>query len=180
VNLPVVLLIAVSVLAVIGIGLVAVGRVTAELSAMPPTSLFDLGEATEWVGDHLASGTQGRLSYDDVGLVVGFVLDYLEAKGVAGTGEADELPEGPVVVDDADALAWVLGRLDEVRGDEQPTGDAGGSDLDDSALPGPLDDADVAEVVATTGRYLTEIGAVGGVVPETDSDPTRPGNDSVT
>lgn len=136
-------------LVVVAIGLVAVGRVTAELAAEPRLSVFDLDEAVEWVADRLSTETAGQLSYDDVRTVLGWHLDYLEARGAAfegpatGTGRSGE---GPVVTVEDDAVAFVLGKADEAAFD--------------------VADERVAEVLDLQMRYLDAIGAIGPAVPE--------------
>ncbi|MEZ5143564.1 MAG: hypothetical protein R2726_13755 [Acidimicrobiales bacterium] len=139
-------LVGVAVVAVVVIGLVAVGKVTAELAAQPPRSVFELEDAVTWVADELPSDVQARLSYRDVQLVLECYLDYMEMKGVAFEGEDAGGPSGPLVADDDEGLAFVIGRVADLG-------------LDD------VGDVDVAEVLTATEAYLAEIGAIGGRVP---------------
>lgn len=130
---------------VVAIALVAVGRATAELSASPPSALFDLDQAVGWVADRLPDEVTAQLSYDDVGDLLGWHLDYLEAKGVAADGSAGTPVAGPAVAADDEAVAYVLARAEE----------AGLEVTDD----------EVVEVVEAAEAYLVAIGAVGRPVP---------------
>jgi hypothetical protein len=132
------------------IGLVSVGRVTYRMAEQPPPSLFDLDEAVDFVAEKLPFEVSARLSYDDVRLVVGWHLDYLEAKGVAAeTDDAAALVElgragGPVVAADDEGVAYVLGRAE-----------AAGVDIDD---------IEVVLVLESELAYLEAIGAIGSAV----------------
>lgn len=129
--------------AVVAIGLVIVGRVTAELAAKPPVSTVDLDEAVLWVGDRLPSATTAEISYDDVRVVLGWYLDYMTDKGVARPNDAVPATSGPLVADEDEALAFVLGRL-AAAGDDAP----------------PVTDAQVVEICDVQREYLMTIGAV--------------------
>jgi hypothetical protein len=140
-----VVFVVVTVLAVAVIGLVSVGGVTARLAKAPPRSLFDLDEAVGYVADRLPPHAAGQLSYDDLRLVLGWHLEYLEAKGVADEdGDAAPVGDRAVVAGDDEGVAYVLGRA----------GDAGVE----------VDDVAVVEVVEAEGAYLEAIGALGGTV----------------
>ena len=129
--------------AVVAVGLVVVGRVTAELAAQPPVAAVDLDEAVLWVGDHLPSATTAEVSYADVRIVLGWYLDYLTDKGVARSNDAAPLASGPLVADEDEALAYVLGQL-AAAGDDAPV----------------LTDAQVVEICDAQRGYLMAIGAV--------------------
>lgn len=135
-------------IAVVVIALVVVGRVTAELAARPPVSTIDLDEAVLWVGDRLPSATTAEVSYDDVRVVLGWYLDYLTDKGVARSDDAGPLTSGPMVADEDEALAYVLGRL-AAAGDDAPA----------------LTDAQVVEICDAQRGYLVAIGAVRSIDP---------------
>lgn len=137
-----------AVLAVVAIGLVAVGAVTGRLAAEPPRSVFDLDEAVEFVADRLPGETTATLTYDDVRSIVAWHLDYLETKGVAAESDQalETLPSGPIVTDDDEAVAFVIGRA----------ADAG---LE-------VDDLHVFQVLVAEQEYLRAIGAIGGEVPQ--------------
>jgi hypothetical protein len=162
-------LVAITAIAVVCIALVAVGRVTFTLAEQPRPSYYDVDEAVDYVADHLPDHVTAALTYDDVRAVLGWHLDYLEAKGVASerSADPDEEPErepqpsgvdvepvdperGPLVADDDEALAYVLGKLAE-----------SGREIDDVA---------VVEVLASERRYLAAIGAIGRQVPAPGGD----------
>lgn len=137
---------------VVAIGLVAVGAVTGRLSKEAPRSVLDLDAAVIAVAERLPSDATAVLTYDDVGMLLGWYVDYLEAKGVAGENdhELEGLPVGPVVADDEEATAYVLGKATEA-----------GLELDDVL---------VAQVLYAATEHLGAIGAIGVEVP-TPPDP---------
>jgi hypothetical protein len=149
-----VVFVVVGVIAVIVIGLVAVGAVTGRLSAEPPRSVFVLDEAVRYIAERLPAEATAVLTYDDVGQVVAWHLDYLENKGVAGATDdsLESLPSGPVVTDDDESVAYVIGRAN----------DAGME----------LDDVHVFQILEVEQDYLRAIGAVGDEVPA-PRDPGR-------
>jgi hypothetical protein len=146
-------LVGVTVVVVVVIGLLAVGRVTFSLADQTRRSLYDLDEAVQFVGDDLSFETSARITYDDVKRILRWHLDYLEERGIAfeqaagrdqsavATGEG-----GPVVADEDDALAYVLGKVAEAGMD--------------------VDDVQVVEVLDGEVRYLEAIGAIGRPVAE--------------
>jgi hypothetical protein len=140
------------VLAALGVFVVAavtVGREAFRLGHQPPPTIVDVEEAVHFVADDLPDEAQGRLTYDEVRILVTAQLGLLQDKGVlAPPGE--ELPVSsdgdsdgdlPVVIADDDAVATLLGEVEE----------AGIG----------VDDHDVFLVVASLNRYLESIGAVG-------------------
>jgi len=154
-----VLLVVLAVVAVVVIALVTVGDVVAKLSRQPPLRVFDLEEAVTWVAERLPEPVTAQLSFTDVSAVIAHQLDFFEAKGVARDAsvpdpkdgvEASGVPGPAQVVDEDDALAFVLGRIADADG----LPDAG----DD------FDDAYIVHVLESTDAYLMAIGAVGAVV----------------
>lgn len=137
-----------AVLIVVAIGLVAVGAVTGRLAEEPRRSVFDLDEAVDYVADRLPDDVTAVLSYDDVAQILAWHLDYLEQKGVAGESDHDleELPQGPIVTADDEAVAYVIGRAADIGTD--------------------LTDVHVFEVLSVEEDYLRAIGAIGREVPE--------------
>lgn len=135
-------------LVVVVIGLVAVGAVTGRLAGQSRRSVFDLAEAVQYIATRLPGDATAVLSYDEVADIVGWHLDYLETKGVAGRSdqELDEPPSGPIITDDDEGVAYVIGRAN----------DAGIE----------LDDVHVFQVLEAEQHYLRAIGAIGGEVPE--------------
>lgn len=149
-----VVLVVLAAVAVVVIGLVAVGAVTGRLADEPRRSVFDLDEAVQYVAARLPDDVTAVLSYDDVAQILAWHLDYLEQKGVAGQNDhqLEELPQGPIVTADDEAVAYVIGR---------------GNDIGTE-----LDDVHVFEVLTAEQDYLRAIGAIGGEVPAPiDRDP---------
>jgi hypothetical protein len=148
----IVVFIVIAVAVVVAIALVAVGAATGRLAGEPPTSVYQMDEAVHFVAERLPDDVTATLSYDDVRALLGWHLDYLEDKGVAGRSDhdLDTLPSGPIVTADDEGVAYVLGRAT----------DAG---LD-------VDDVQVVEVLEGEQAYLRAIGAVGAEVPA-PSDP---------
>lgn len=134
-------------LAVVVIALVAVGGVSARLARQAPATVFDLDEAVAYVAERLPAETTAQLSFEDVGFVIGWHLDYLENKGMAADDEAElrNLPAGPAMATDDEAVAFVLGRAT------------------DEGLE--VTDVEVVQVLDVNDDYLRAIGAVGPVVP---------------
>jgi hypothetical protein len=144
----VVLLAVVAVVLVVVIALVAVGREAFTMSAQPKQAHFDLEEAVEFVADRLPDEVTAILSYDDVRSILRWHLEYLRDRGVPA--RRDLVDGGPVVVEDDEGVAWVLGKADEVGMD--------------------VTDAEVVVVLETELEYFEAIGAIGGQVPEPPDD----------
>lgn len=144
----VVLLAVVAAVVVVVIALVAVGREAFTLSVQPKQAHFDLEEAVEFVADRLPDEVTAVLSYDDVRSILRWHLEYLRDRGVPA--RRDLVDGGPVVVEDDEGIAWVLGRADEVGMD--------------------ITDTEVAVVLETELEYFEAIGAIGGAVPEPPDD----------
>ncbi len=148
---------------VVVIGLVAVGRVTFGLAEQPPPSLFDLDEAVEFIAERLPYDVSAQLSYEDVRAIVGWHLDYLEDKGVAAETEEGLVEEqaagsGPVVAAEDEAVAYVLGRATDVELE--------------------VDDVQIVLVLEAEMAYLEAIGAIGSQVRaprDPDDGPTAEG-----
>lgn len=149
-----ILFVVLTALVVAAIGLVIVGRVTAKLAQAPPPSLFDLDEAVTYIGDQLPYEAAAQLSFDDVRAIVGWHVDYLESRGVAAdlgdVVEASRAGAGPLVAEDDEGVAYVIGRVAE-------------SDLD-------VTDVQVVQVLEAEMSYLDAIGALGTAV-EPPRDP---------
>jgi hypothetical protein len=131
-------------LSVFAIAAAFVGTEAFRLGHTPRPAIFDLDEAIDHVADHLPTGAQARLTYDEVRVLVVAALEHLERKGIsAGPGsEPRNVGDGPpVVVADDDAVAVVLGALD------------------DAGLE--VDDGDAFLCIGLLLDYLRGIGAVG-------------------
>lgn len=141
------------VLAAVGVFVIAavtVGREAFRLGHQPPPTIFDLDEAVHFVADDLPDEAQARLTYDEVRILVGAQLGLLRDRGVLaepgqelpiGTDGDSEEADLPVVIADDDAVATLLGEVEE-------------AELD-------VDDHDVFLVVEALNRYLASIGAIG-------------------
>ncbi len=143
----IVIFVVLAALIVVAIGLVAVGGVTARLARQAPVTVFDQDEAVAFVAERLPDATTAVLSFNDVAELIGWHLDYLENKGVAAEAEDElrNLPAGPTMATDDEAVAYVLGRATD-------------AELE-------VTDVQVVEVLDANDSYLRAIGAVGPVVP---------------
>ena len=139
----VVLLAVVAAVLVLVIALVAVGRESFTLGAQPKQAHFDLEEAVEFVADRLPDEVTAVLTYDDVRSILRWHLEYLRDRGVPV--RRDQTEGGPVVVEDDEGIAWVLGKAD------------------DAGLE--VTDAEVATVLEVELAYFEAIGAIGGEAP---------------
>ncbi len=142
---------------VVAIGFVALGQIVGRLEHEHPPAVLDVAEAVDWIADRLPDEITARLSYDDVGRIVGWHLDWFAEVGVssphgqelAGEGVARE---GAVAMEDAAVDAVVARALADA--DRNP----------DHAV----DAVDVVCVLDLQMRYLAAIGAVGEAVADTD------------
>lgn len=140
-----VILLALAIIAVVVLGLVAIGRETGRLAARVHPAVFDLEEAVDFIAESLPVDVASRLTHDDVRWVLRADADLLE------TATIEDPDKERSVVDEYDAVARILARAD----------DEGRS----------IEDADVAAVLDARITYLQAIGAVG---PEaTDVDDSR-------
>jgi hypothetical protein len=136
---------------VFAVAAVAVGRETFRLGHQLPASILDMNEAVQTVALGLPEGVQGRLSYDDVRVLVSAHLDDLQEQGIVGREgqEPEALTGAPggdgdgeeVVVREEEALAYVLGQADEAGLD--------------------VSDEDAYAVMRALRSYLGDIGAIG-------------------
>jgi hypothetical protein len=147
-------------MAVIG-GFLVVGLVVAiaaylvvheagRIAKSPPPAVFDLEEAHDWVVAHVPDVVAATLTSDDVRRILELQLEYFEKKGVSGNGSSAH-PTGPVVVESAEAVAYIVDRA-------AATGE--------TYLP-----EQVYGVLETQLAYLRSIGAVG---PPADEDRDAP------
>jgi hypothetical protein len=143
-----VVFVVITALVVAAIGLVVIGRVTAKLEQAPPPTLFDIDEAVTFIGDELPYDAAAQLSYDDVRAIVTWHVDYLESRGVAADlgeqAEASAPGTGPLVAEDDEGVAYVIGRVAE-------------AELE-------ITDVQVVQVLAAEMDYLEAIGALGTAV----------------
>ena len=131
-------------LVVTAIAFVAVGQAVGRMAVDRPPAVYDLNDASIWIGDRLPEEVTVRLSYDDVARVLGWHLDWFADMGTASrygqelAGE-DVATEGAIAPDDAAIDAVVARSLAE---------------------DGP-DAVDVVCVLDLQMQYLVAIGAVG-------------------
>ncbi|HEY7938910.1 MAG TPA: hypothetical protein VID05_03700 [Acidimicrobiales bacterium] len=136
--------VALTIVSVVVIALVAVGREALGGATRARPAVFDLEEAVAFISEGLPPDVASRLTYDDVRWVLRTDVDALEE----ATAEAEHVELGMEVLDEDIAI----GRILEVV-------DAEGRDLTD---------VDVASVLQGRTRYLRAIGAIG---PEVLGDP---------
>jgi hypothetical protein len=129
---------------VTAIAFVAVGQAVGRMAGDRPPAVYDLHDASIWIGDRLPDEVTARLSYDDVAKVLGWHLDWFGDVG-ASSRYGQELAgdavrrEGAIAPDDAAIDAVVARSLAE---------------------DGP-DAVDVVCVLDLQMKYLVAIGAVG-------------------
>jgi hypothetical protein len=138
---------AIGAVAVTLIAFVAIGQVVGRLATERPPAVYDLSDAAMWVGDRLPEEVTARLSYDDVGLVLGWHLDWFSEVGVSSrygqelAGE-EVRREGAIAPEDG-AIDAVVAR---------------------SLAEGGPDAVDVVCILDLQLAYLRAIGAVGDAV----------------
>jgi hypothetical protein len=146
----VIVFIVLTVVLVVAIALVAVGRVTWRLESQAPPAVYAVDEAVDFVADRLPDDVTAALSFDDVREILQWHIEYLADRGVAvGKGD-DRLVAGPLVAAEDDALAYVLGRAAE-------------ADME-------VDDVWVVQVLDANEAYLRAIGAIGPAIRPDDPD----------
>lgn len=129
---------------VTAIAFVAVGQAVGRMAVERPPAVYDLHDASVWIGDRLPDEVTARLSYDDVARILGWHLDWFAEVGTASR-YGQELAgdsvsrEGAIAPDDA-AIDAVVARS--------------------VAADGP-DAVDVVCVLDLQMKYLVAIGAVG-------------------
>ena len=136
---------------IFAIAALTVGTVVSQSRGQARQSVFDVEEAALWVGEQLPDEVRSQLSYTDVEDIVGWYVDYLEEHGVAYERDAERSEDsegGALVVDEDQALAFVIGRASDDRMD--------------------VTDQEVVAVIDCTIDYLDAIGAIGSAVAEPD------------
>jgi len=138
---------------VLVIAFVALGQVIGRLENERPPAVFEVVAAVDWIADRLPDEVTARLSYDDVGRIVGWHLDWFNDVGVASRhGEElagdDMVSDGAVAVEEVAVDAIVARAIAEAEASP------------DSAI----DAVDVVCVLDLQMRYLAAIGAVGDEV----------------
>ncbi len=122
------------------IAAVVVGREARRLDAQPPTAVFDIDEATEWVANHLPFEISAVLTYGDVKQILEWNLEFLRARGMsAGSGVG--VPDGSIVVGPEEVADFVLDRA--------------------KATDSPYSEEQVTAVLDAQFGYFDAIGAIG-------------------
>ena len=126
------------------IAFVAVGSAVSHMAADRPPAVYELEDATHWIADRLPDEVTARVSYDEVGRVLGWHLDWFGQVGAASRygqelATKDSRRDGAIAPDEA-AIDAVVQR----------------SIADD----GP-DAVDVVCILDLQMKYLVAIGAVG-------------------
>lgn len=123
-----------------------VGREARRLDAEPPRAVFDIDEATEWVGNHLPYEVSALLSFLDVRRILEWNLEFLRSKGLSGGAS----PEGSVVVGREEVADFVLEKA--------------------KAIDSPYSEDQVAAVLDAQFGYFDAIGAIGPEASSTELD----------
>lgn len=142
----VVVIVLVAVALVVAVALGVVGREVARLADRAQPSVFEMEEAVAFIADRLPPDVAGRITHDDLRWVLQADADALEEF------TAEPVADGGIdmVIDEIDAVARVLARVEDERPD--------------------LDDADVAAVLDARTEYLRAIGAIGATADDADID----------
>jgi hypothetical protein len=121
-----------------------VGREAHRLDAVAPRVVYEIAQAVEFVAGRLPADTQGRLTFDEVEILLREHLNWMATKGLQPEKPVDQVQNisEPVVVDENTLTARLLARAGE-RGLEI------------------VDDVDIVRVVDAHLAYFAAIGAVG-------------------
>ena len=141
----VVVILVLAAVTVFGIAAVTVGREAHRLDAVAPRAVYVLDEAVEYVSDELPGAAQARLTPDEVRTLLRAHMAQMRSKGLQPPVAVDQVQEivDPVVVDETDAVAYLIDQAERLHID--------------------VTDEDVAHVVDAHLAYLAAIGAVGPV-----------------
>ena len=141
----VVVILVLAAVTVFGIAAVTVGREAHRLDAVAPRAVYVLDEAVEYVSDELPVAAQARLTPDEVRTLLRAHMAQMRSKGLQPPVAVDQVQEivDPVVVDETDAVAYLIDQAERLHID--------------------VTDEDVAHVVDAHLAYLAAIGAVGPV-----------------
>jgi len=121
-----------------------VGREAHRLDAVAPRVVYEIEQAVQFVAGRLPADTQGRLTFDEVEILLREHLNWMATKGLQPEKPVDQVQNisEPVVVDENTLTARLLARAGE-RGLEI------------------VDDVDIVRVVDAHLAYFAAIGAVG-------------------
>jgi len=99
-------ILALGAIVVVAIALVAVGGGVAKTAAMPDQVVYDVVESIDFCAEALPDEVTAVLSYDDLRRALRLHLEWLQAHHFTPEGD----PDGPLVFNDSDALAYVMER----------------------------------------------------------------------
>ncbi|MFM1791007.1 MAG: hypothetical protein RLZZ526_1334 [Actinomycetota bacterium] len=121
-----------------------VGREAHRLDAVAPRVVYEIEQAVQFVADRLPADTQGRLTFDEVQILLREHLNWMATKGLQPEKPVDQVQNisEPVVVDENTLTAHLLAHAGQ-RGVEI------------------ADDIDIVRVVDAHLAYFAAIGAVG-------------------
>lgn len=144
----VVICVVIAAVAVFAIAAAVVGREARRLDAVAPRAVYDLDEAVVFVADRLPSFAARQLTHDEVRELLRWHMFQLRTKGLQPPKAVDhvqDLTAEPVVIEDEGAVAYLIGRAEEL-----------GMEVPDEA------------VVAVVDEHFAYFEAIGAVGPEAD------------
>jgi len=128
----------------------AVVSVSTRLRYTPEQVVFDIDKATDYVADNLPEVIAGRLSYQDVELLIKWELTYLRQRGIASYGSVDSIAE-----EASQSIDTVFAHEDELV--DELYAQAVGKGLE-------IDAVDIVSVTELVNQYLVMLGAIGGLI----------------
>jgi hypothetical protein len=128
----------------------AIVSVSAKLRYTPEQVVFDIDKATDYVADNLPEAITGRLSYQDVELLIKWELTYFRQRGIATYGSVDFLAEKA-----SQSVETVFAHEDELV--DQLYAQATENNLE-------IDTVDIVCVTELVNQYLVKVGAIGSTV----------------
>ncbi len=128
----------------------AVVSVSTRLRYTPEQVVFDIDKATDYVADNLPEAIAGRLSYQDVELLIKWELTYLRQRGIASYGSVDSIAE-----EASQSIDTVFAHEDELV--DELYAQAVGKGLE-------IDAVDIVSVTELVNQYLVMLGAIGGLI----------------
>ncbi|MBT8241350.1 MAG: hypothetical protein KJN63_09005 [Acidimicrobiia bacterium] len=91
---------------VVAIALIAVGGGVAKTASMPRQIVYDVQESIDFCAEALPDEVTATLSYDDLRRLLRLHLEWIQAYHFTPEGD----PDGPLVFNNEDALAYVMER----------------------------------------------------------------------
>ena len=128
----------------------AIVSVSANLRHTPEKVIFDIDKATDFVADNLPEAITGKLSYQDVELLIKWELTYFRQRGIATYGSVDFLAEKA-----SQSVETVFAHEDELV--DQLYAQATENNLEIEAV-------DIVCVTELVNQYLVKVGAIGSAV----------------